>query len=200
MRKNIIFIFFLFIIPFAYSQNFKSGILAGISPSQVAGDGFAGFNKWGITGGMFVKYDFTEKYAAQFEMNFIQKGAKKTARPDEGDNVYYDLRLNYIEVPILLKYKWKKFVFETGISAGILINYKEDDGVSPLNSLPPFLKYDIGALIGIDYYFSDKFSINWRASNSFLPIRNYSKNPTFIYQYAQLNTVVCFTLRYQFIK
>ena len=38
------------------------------------------------------------------------------------------------------------------------------------DNTPPFIKYDFGLLLGIDYTFSNKLSLNTRLSNSVLPI------------------------------
>ena len=38
------------------------------------------------------------------------------------------------------------------------------------NEKNPFTEYDIGALIGLDYFISEKISVNSRLSNSIFPI------------------------------
>ncbi len=38
------------------AQSFNGGIKAGMVVSQIAGDGFSGFNKVGLNGGFFVQY------------------------------------------------------------------------------------------------------------------------------------------------
>ena len=89
-----------------FSQQFKAGALAGIATTQVDGDTYAGYNKAGLLAGGFVTHKFSpeSKWSASFEIRYIQKGSRKVPHPDKGDFADYKLKLNYAEVPLLLKY------------------------------------------------------------------------------------------------
>ena len=50
------FIFPLALSSYCYGQNFKAGLIAGISTSQVSGDQLGGFNKLGINFGASVNH------------------------------------------------------------------------------------------------------------------------------------------------
>jgi hypothetical protein len=199
--KNAIFIcFLLFSISIKAQKRFVAGVKAGLSTSQVAGDTYGGFHKAGGAGGIFVTGMLNEKWTAQLEMIFIQKGSKYTGNPDIGDYSYYNLRLNYLEVPLLFQFHQKKFTFELGPSFGYLISSQED---YYLNNGPAFNPYsfkntEIGAGAGIEYRLIKNLFINWRYSNSILAIRKYTPATRTRYIPGQRNNVLAFTLTYRF--
>ena len=104
MQKRFFLVFFLGATLCTDAQTFKAKILAGVATSQVSGDQLAGFNKAGIMAGAGVSTKLSEKADLGFEMYYIQKGSVKQSNIDKGDLVYYRLRLNYVEVPILFEY------------------------------------------------------------------------------------------------
>lgn len=179
-------------------SEFKAGLIAGISTSQISGDNLAGFRKFGMNLGVFSRYTFSQKYSAQFEVTFIQKGSRKTPDPENNDYTFYRLNLNYIEIPVLLKYKHKHFVFEAGPYASYLINFQEENEQGTLPMIRPFYKYDIGGAIGINYDFTEHLQMNWRYTNSWFPVRPHLSNANFRWNRGQLNSVIEFTLHYEF--
>ena len=199
--KNIVFVFFLYLLgitTYVQAQSFKAGISSGISASQISGDTHGGFNKAGFTGGGFVKYDFNETYSGQFEINYIQKGARKNIQPDKGDYGFYLLRLNYIEIPVLVKYIHKQFIFEAGPSVAALISFTEENQNGELPKIREFYRYEIGFALGINYHLTDKVGMNWRYTNSALPVRKHLSGATFRTNLGQYSSVIAFTLHYQF--
>ena len=54
--RFITLIFLLGITTFTNAQNFQSGLITGISTSQVSGDALGGFNKIGLQLGGFVNH------------------------------------------------------------------------------------------------------------------------------------------------
>lgn len=182
-------------------QRFRPGIRAGISTSQVEGDTYAGFNKFGLDAGLMLNAKLNEKWSAQFELAFVQKGSKHNANPDQGDYRYYRMQLNYIEVPILVQYQLKKFTFDLGPGFGYLINHHEDDFWGPITNPEPFKSIEISASVGVSYTIYNNLGATWRYSNSLLPIRTFS-NPgvAATYNPGQRNNVMSFTLTYIFGK
>lgn len=59
------------------SQNFKGGLIGGLTASQVDGDSYAGFDKLGIHGGVFVNTGFSELWGFQLEIKYAGRGARK---------------------------------------------------------------------------------------------------------------------------
>ena len=187
------------------AQVFKSGLIAGISGAQIEGDGYGGYNKLGFIAGGFVNTDLSERVSIQFEIYFINKGAFKGARPDKGDVDKFSLNLNYIEIPIALKYKHNKFMFEGGLYISKFLNYQLQDefGARTINEYP-IRSIDFGGLFGVNYYLNDHFSLNLRSKNSIIPIRDFQNLDQNVGILNQLfnrgwyNVDLNFTVRYQF--
>ncbi|CAN5320306.1 hypothetical protein BH10BAC1_BH10BAC1_03180 [soil metagenome] len=198
--KKIIFIsiFFAFVFATQAQNKFKAGIKAGISTSQVEGDTYGGFDKFGFDGGATLNAKLSEKWAAQFEILFVQKGSKHQGDANKGDLSFYLMQLNYVEVPLLLQYKQKKFTFEIGPGIGYLISAKEYDYYSQINNTIPFNSTEVSASIGINYQLYKNLGVNWRFTNSMLPIRAYASGASFWFNPGQRNNVLAFTLTYTF--
>jgi len=139
LRKLLVIILFSLWSNITFAQsNFKAGLLGGIIGSQVSGDNLSGFNKPGLVVGTFVSRKLkNEKASFEFQITYIQKGSRKQVHPDKGDLTFYLLRLNYIEVPLLLKYKIKKFTYEFGPSAASLLKYTVQDQYGYIPSSSP---------------------------------------------------------------
>jgi hypothetical protein len=174
-KKLALFIFCGFLISNLHAQNFGGGIILGLSTSQVGGDDLGGFNKAGILAGVFAHKSISALFSFQMEMTYIQKGSNN---PDMNDykskNVGTpDISLSYIEVPLLLQYKQSETLkIEGGLISAYLIDgyYTNLSGKMPIVNVNPFIKYDIGLLLAMDYTFSNKLSLNTRICNSILPI------------------------------
>lgn len=206
----IIFIFgiFLFIKPLN-AQNFHGGPLLGFSATQVDGEAQSGFNKFGIVVGGFVNLKLSEPLKAQFELKYIQKGSRKTANPNAGDYTTWKIVLNYVEMPLLLKYsinekrkKLKNFVPEAGIAVSYLTNYSYTDAYGPFFNLQDiYKKFDYNVIAGISYKLNEKLSFNLKYSYSILSIlkdKNYQGSWFSNFRKGQFNKVLAFTANYQF--
>ncbi len=163
-------------IPFSFFSQDKKNVFnllltAGVSPSQVHGDAINGYNKLGGTGGIGVETVFSEKASINLSFIFIQKGAKKNPNPSKGDYSAYYLNLNYLEVPFLITYTQKKFLFDIGLSAAYLINYYEADQNMVYTGVYPFRKFDYSVKLGLGYNINSKWFVNFRTSNSFITTR-----------------------------
>ena len=158
-----------------HAQNFGGGVILGLSTSQVGGDNLAGFNKAGLLAGAFANTPISELLSFQMEITFIQKGSNNPKMNDAEHSNYLkeDISCSYIEVPLLLQYhQSNKLKIEGGVQLAYLINgyYNDLNGEIPIYSVDPFIEYDFGLLLGIDYKYSEKISLNTRLSSSILPI------------------------------
>lgn len=163
-------------------------LTAGVTPSQVHGDAYSGFNKLGGTGGVGIESIFSEKVSMSLSFLFIQKGAQKNQNLTKGDLTAYYLNLNYLELPILVTYTQKKFLFDAGLSAAYLINYYEADQNMNFTGVFPFQKFDYSVKIGLGYNISPKWFVNFRSSNSFITTR-----PNRIKQSIYFNNIIART-------
>jgi len=180
------------------AQNFGGGFILGLSTSQVGGDNLAGFHKASLLIGIFANKNISEYLSFQMEMTYTQKGSNN---PKMTDYSHPDISLSYVEVPLLLKYhQSNKLKIESGLLTGYLIDgyYNDISGEMP-NKINPFVNYDIGVLIGIDYKYSENISLNTRLSNSILPIGNEDDLTCYnCYTKGKYNSVLSFSLYYNF--
>jgi hypothetical protein len=155
----------------AYSQKFVGGPKAGVTFTQVDGDFYGGYHKAGVNLGGFVYRPISEnqKWDLQFEIEYMQKGSRKTPDYDTGDLDDYKLTLNYMQIPVLLRFNMRHVSLEGGISVGTLISSKEV--FNELEGGDPFKTMEYAALLGINYHFNPKLWINGRYSISMNRVR-----------------------------
>ncbi|MDQ3192761.1 MAG: PorT family protein [Bacteroidota bacterium] len=205
MLKHLYFPLIICIISFlpeiGVAQSFKSGLTVGVSNARVLGGvNKEGWRQFGIIAGPFVEYDLNELSGLKMEMLFSQKGERKPYRPNAGDYTFYKLRLNYIEIPVLYFHSHNKFIFEAGPSFGYLIGHKVEDLHGPTELDRPYKKLDFGANLGINYQLTEHLDMNWRYSNSIIPVRDHIGNVVWRYNRGEYNSVLTFKVIYWFNK
>lgn len=182
------------------AQSFKGGAMAGLAASQVDGDMYAGYNRAGMIAGVFVNHNLSEKFLWQMEIKYIQKGSFKNENPDNGDYNIYSLRLNYFELPVLIRYIFKEqFTFEAGLGIGYLAAYREADqfGELPYDpTRPDFHKFELSSQVGAYYHFNKNLWINARYSYSVLPVREHAGGGVHWTNRGQYNNVLQLSLFY----
>jgi hypothetical protein len=177
----IIVLSFLFFNNHLSAQRFQGGALLGFNASQVDGDTYSGYNKFGFMGGAFVYTKLSDMFDIQMEIKYMGKGASK--RSTQLDPTIYKSKLNYIEIPVLLKVKTKSKVdLQGGLGFGYLFSYSEEDayGVLPSDATVPFRPFELSSIIGGTYRFAPKFFVDLRYSYSILSI---VKTPPVAYTY-----------------
>ena len=205
LRKFALFLFCGFLSLNITAQNFGGGFILGLSTSQVGGDNLAGFNKAGLLIGIFANKNISNLLSFQMEMTYINKGSNNADMNDYSHPNYdtEDISLSYIEIPLLLRYNQsEKLKIEAGILTGYLIDgYYNDMSGKMYSEINPFVNYDIGILLGLDYRYSKNISLNTRISNSILPIgtENYKNQSNYNpYRKGKYNSVLSFSLNYNF--
>ena len=199
MLKKFVFLLFCgFLTISSNAQNFGGGIIAGISTSQVSGDQLGGFNKVGFLVGAFTNKSISPLLSLQMEMTYIQKGSDN---PKMNENSISDINLSYVEIPLLLKYQQSNTIaIEGGFETAFLISSSDNDiyGKISATNTREFNTTDIGIFIGLDYSIGARLRLNSRISNSILPIRAHASGATFQLNKGQYNSVLSFTLHYNF--
>ena len=97
----------------------------GMNLTQVDGDEFYGFNKVGLNLGpqVIIPFGKSKNFSVSMELLYSQKGS---VHRGSTDTTNFRLTLDYVEIPLLIKYTDKKAVSGgVGFSYGRLINYKE---------------------------------------------------------------------------
>jgi hypothetical protein len=188
----------------SFAQNFSGGVILGISTTQVGGDNLGGFNKAGLLTGVFVNKSISSLLSLQMEMTYIQKGSNNPNMNNSEHSNYLkeDISSSYTEIPLLIHYQQSEVIkIEGGILTGILIDayYKDNLGKINYGNTPPFIKYDFGLLLGINYKYSEKISLNTRLSNSILAIGTEDYTATQSYNSSRkgkYNSVLSFAIHY----
>ena len=143
---------------------------AGLTTSQVYGDGFGGYNKLGFTAGVGTYTAISNRFDFQFELNYSTRGARK--RPTSQDPTIYRIGANYIDIPLLLKTSISFFELEFGICNGVYLFHNEADnfGRVPKNLHGwQFNRYELAGNVGINVPINEKWLVNARFHYSLLP-------------------------------
>ena len=112
----------LICIPFAgLTQKFNGGVLAGGLVSQVDGDTWVGYHKFGFLAGAFVRLEISPRSSFQMEMEYIQKGSRHNVDSNNFSDQPYLLRLHYLEIPVLYQFSFgKRFSVEAGPALSLI--------------------------------------------------------------------------------
>lgn len=200
MKKILYILLFLVISQTnVFSQNFGGGVFAGLSASQLDGDNWGGYHKAGFTFGVYTNAKLNKYIDAQLELRYVQKGSRST-----GDEtvVYYLSKLNYVEMPIFLKYHFlNRFSANVGIAGGYLQKSTEDkDGLGDQPASPEFSPFELSGLAGVEYQILDKLFFNIRLNYSILPVRSHPGDQTYFLNQGQYNNTLTFNVYYQISK
>lgn len=109
----------------ARAQKVLGAMSVGVNLTQVDGDEFFGFRKFGLNVGPQVIIPFGKKsnWSVTMELLYTQKGSYHRG---EYDSTTYKLKQDYAEIPVLIHFTDKKIISGgLGFSYGQLINYKE---------------------------------------------------------------------------
>ncbi|MFT4203694.1 MAG: porin family protein [Chitinophagaceae bacterium] len=143
------------------TERTKFGIQAGMSiPYESYGnsdyygsssDAFVGF-----TGGINVEIPIRNGWYIQPEANFSMMGGKDWGSDDDGSYRFKDA-LNYLHVPLLIKYKpmLQGFGVYFGPQYGYLLSARQHyyDGVASADIKETAVKNEFSLVFGIEYYF-----------------------------------------------
>jgi len=188
------------------AQAFLGALAFGGNLAQVDGDEMYGFKKIGFNAGVAAIYPFTDNWSMSIEASFSQKGSYQKYPPEDiGKELpYYDLRLNYLDVPVLIHYTDKGFLnFGLGLSWGQLVGIKEVEWGETVHSSTtnsPYSSSDINGIVSIQIPIYKRFKFNFRYSYSFASIRTreYENQAGEKWSRQQYNNMLTFRLVYVF--
>jgi hypothetical protein len=180
------------------AQRFKGGVMLGLNASQIDGDEIKGYNKAGLTGGVYVFTEFAKKWSAQMELRYAAKGSS-TAKDDQNKMKY---KLQYMELPLSCKYKitpsWQG---ELGLSLGYLFKAKKFmyDGSDDQIITSDLTKLELAGFGGMTYTHLAPVFINVHFSYSLFSVYKPYTSPTTQYG-AWYNNVITIAFYYQIGK
>lgn len=148
-----------------YSQaQIKYGVKAGANFYKVTGEeDFEASRKTkvGLAGGAFVNFSLSETFSVQPELLYSQEGNKQK----EGDESA-NLKLNYINIPVLLQYNASGFYGETGPQVGFLtsakIKYEMGGEEETTDVKDAFKSINFSWAVGLGYRLSNGLGIGAR--------------------------------------
>lgn len=115
-----------------FGQIIKGEAILGLNLTQVDGDQAIGFRKPGLNIGAGALIPLHKNWDVSLEVTFNQKGARQRPWYDDTDTLgqvltgEYKLRLNYVEIPVLVHYTDKEFItIGAGFSWGRLVGVQE---------------------------------------------------------------------------
>lgn len=175
-KQPLLLICALFILSLnAGAQRIMGAAILGVNASQVDGDEVYGYKKFGLNAGLSAIVPFNDKLSVSIENIFNQKGAHQRRRYLDSLDGSYNLKLNYLEVPVLLHYTDKDIVtFGAGMSWGRLIkvweqrNGYEMTGTTLQSGI--YHKDDFNLLFDIRFRVFERFRLNARYAYSLSPI------------------------------
>lgn len=179
MKKWIISVAFLFLVLTAlHSQRFGAAVVFGPTLSQVLGEGNAGYDKFGVSGGLQAIAYLNERVDVNVELLYSQRGSRSSLIPRsfiERNGFNFD----YVEVPISLLVKdwiqtaedgttYGKMGIYVGASYGRLISSKAigfDERI-----LDEVSNHDLSFLLGLRFQWNRHWAVNARYTRSLRPI------------------------------
>lgn len=186
------------------AQEFNGGIIAGGIISQVDGDTWKGYDKFGYLAGGYVSLKVSPHSSFQMEMEYIQKGSRHNADSSNFYDQTYLLRLHYLEIPVLYQYTFgRRFSLEAGPAVDVLMGYEEEqDGISDPPT-EPIRNITLSGILGASVYLTHNLKANFRLNYSLMSLRDtdapypdaYRK---MFFQYGQFNNVLSLSLMWDF--
>ncbi len=154
MKQLLLFASAMFLVTAtSYAQGARLGIKGGANLTKISGKTFNEEFDLGYQLGLFSELDFSKKFGIQPEVLYSQVNTKRSS----GFNSIYtnlteggasnDIQLNYLSIPILLRYNIGKFLtLNLGPEFSVLVDHKENVLANGQNA---FKKGDFSMVGGI---------------------------------------------------
>lgn len=187
------------------SQNIRGEFISGFNLAQVDGDEVVGYRKIGFNGGVGAALPLGRNWFVSVETLFNQKGAYKKFPPNNNNPglPYYNLRLNYAEIPLLIHYNDKdQITAGMGVSYGRLVSMRETEHgvlIDWPTSTGPYSSEDFNILVDFRFRAFWKVHFNFRYAYSISKIRTrYYDNGASTWERDQFNNLLSFRLVFVF--
>lgn len=190
------------------AQSFDGGLIAGVTTSQINGDGYAGYHQIGATTGFFGRIPSNGPSSWQMELKYSLFGAHSDAKEVNNGKNPMSIRLHYVELPILFRYDLSKLhingksldfiTFEIGLSGDFLIRGTQSADFEDQFDNNSWLFFSLTGNLGVQFDINDRLGINIRSMNSITPCRLRPDVPVFSWNH-YYNIVLQATVVYTFI-
>ncbi len=157
------------------AQRIMGALIVGVNATQVDGDEVFGYHKFGLNTGAAAIVPIKDKWSFSIETIYNQKGSHQRPRFIDTLDGSYDLKLNYLDVPVLIHYTDKDIITAgLGASWGGLVKVEEQrNGIqmpgTTLNS-GIYKSNDINLLLDLRFRIIQRLRFNVRYAYSIVPI------------------------------
>ena len=150
------------------------GFSSGIILSQLDGDGFTGYDKFGVRLGIRSHAYLSRRVDFIIELNYEEKGSRFEAKDSENPglkNQHVDL--GYAEVPVIFRLYLKNrrtFFGEAGVALSYLIknSFKDGNSGTSINRYDEvsdnFRRSELNAVLGAGYAVTPRFGFMFRTT------------------------------------
>lgn len=144
--------------------------------SQIDGDQYPGFHKWGSTFGGFVNYRFSRHVSIQPEILFEEIGSRSTkAQSRVSRRPPIDVKIQTLNLPLLvfvycpMEFGGSQFATELyfGASAGVQLGGADFTGNN--DELKYLNRYDYRLILGLSIPITQRIAVNGRFTYSLAP-------------------------------
>ncbi|GAP43074.1 outer membrane protein beta-barrel domain [Lentimicrobium saccharophilum] len=158
-----------------YGQRIMGAAIVGLNATQVDGDEVYGYKNFGLNTGLSAIVPFNNKWSVSIENIYSEKGAHQRVKYLDSLDGSYDLKLNYLEVPVLLHFTDKDIVtFGAGMSWGRLVKvWEQRNGYEmPATTLESgiYRSSDLNFLLDVRFRVFERLRFNARYAYSIRPI------------------------------
>lgn len=176
--KRILLIFILLTILGNFTtqaQRIMGAVFTGFNASQVDGDEVYGYKKFGLNIGAAAIIPIDDKWSISLENAYSEKGAHQRPRFLDSLDGSYDLKLNYLKVPLMVHFTDKDIVtFGAGMSWGRLIGISEQRNGYEMKGTTLesgiYRNADLNLLLDVRFRLYKRFHFDVRYAYSLRPI------------------------------
>lgn len=159
----------------ANAQRIKGALIAGVNATQVDGDEVFGYHKFGLNVGAAAIVPIKGNWAISLENIYSEKGAHQRPRFIDSLDGSYDLKINYLDVPVLVQYTDKDIVtFGLGASWGGMVKiWEQRNGIEQTSTTLTsgiYKRSDINLLVDVRFRLVDRLHFDVRYAYSIRPI------------------------------
>lgn len=181
-KKYLLFFLGIMISSFLFAQDggtnkkdtrtFRAAAILGFNAAQIDGDDLIGYNKFGFHVGGQVSFKLKNVIYGSLELLYSQKGSR-TGLDNPNADLPTVFSVDYVEIPLLVKYVDRRLEFYAGGSYGRLVRSDaEVEGVDDPGRAEAYRKNDVSFIGGGAFFLgeSEKYGVDIRFTRSILNI------------------------------
>ena len=168
--------------------------------SQLSGDGYTGFRKFGFSAGVGALYPVSQNgHFIAFELNYIQKGVRDRKNENEGDFNEFSLKADYLELPISYLFPLWGVYLQGGISGSYNVKFEQATNGLLSPDIDDQRTIELGLHLGVNFQITDHLLLNVQYMNSLTPIQSSEVPYSYWFRQAGMHSLIGVKLQY-FLK